>query len=484
MQAQNFKVLLIGNKGVGKTSLIRKYSDSNVVKFESNCGPVTFDVTESRSFNTQNYDAIIYVFSVEGEQIKEQINQEIGYFKNCYNPVKVFVFGNKVDLLGEDMFSIGMSYYGISNKNKLINPFEIVAKDLVNRDIKFTKIFRVAMIGRSGNEGKSSLIKFYGPGTNNVKADTYDLSTTLTFDSDQGQIEFILHVANNISFLNNKDYDAVMIVVDLTDLPSQSTAEKMLDIIRAKVGFDTRIVICGNKGDIASSIKWNIPSTWRNLASKVTDYYVTSAVKEINNPFRLLTKLLLDKQDLELKPINKYKIILLGDKGVGKTTYLNTLKEGKYSPVEGKRNYPENLSYDSNYGKIEFEIWDRASDYVEGNSDFYKNVDGAIIVGGNYDKWSSLARFNNSNVKFLVIGSKVDNNYIGPIGQRNIEISSLTGKNLLAPLANIAGQLKGKSDLKFVNPNPQPFETKTSDQELPGGIVMRTTLQFFKKEDL
>jgi GTP-binding nuclear protein Ran len=80
----------------------------------------------------------------------------------------------------------------------------------------------------------------------------------------------------------------------------------------------------------------------------------------------------------------EFKIVLVGEGGVGKTTYLKRLLTGKfekrYIATLGVEVYP--LSFNTTSRKVQLNIWDCAGqEQFNGLRDgYYRNADGAIIM--------------------------------------------------------------------------------------------------------
>lgn len=114
--------------------------------------------------------------------------------------------------------------------------------------------------------------------------------------------------------------------------------------------------------------------------------------------------------------MNTYKILFIGDGGVGKTTFLNTSNgksfDGKYIPTLGVEVTPIKLSNSI------FNIWDCAgNEKFRGLGDgYYLNGQGAILFFdltslatlNNIGKWVRDCFRINGNIPFLIVGTKSD----------------------------------------------------------------------------
>lgn len=115
--------------------------------------------------------------------------------------------------------------------------------------------------------------------------------------------------------------------------------------------------------------------------------------------------------------IQRSKIIILGDAGVGKTTLLHRISSGdflhQYIPTLGLELFP--LPFHTNKGKIILDVWDIGSnfndiEYLYG----VQGVQGVIIMCdvsekstyNNLEHWHSLVK--DLNVPIVVCGNKVD----------------------------------------------------------------------------
>ena len=85
-----------------------------------------------------------------------------------------------------------------------------------------------------------------------------------------------------------------------------------------------------------------------------------------------------------MERVAKYKLVLLGDGGVGKSTLLRRHRTGEfreeYIPTRGC-NIVE-VPIFTNHGRIDFEIWDTAGQekYKSIIKAYYKGAIGVIIV--------------------------------------------------------------------------------------------------------
>ena len=134
----------------------------------------------------------------------------------------------------------------------------------------------------------------------------------------------------------------------------------------------------------------------------------------------------------EDKTIDDYKIILIGNQGVGKTNFFRKLYTGKfyekYIPSVGidriKYNFSSNLVdngivAEKNFGSILYDLSGNEK-YKELNSKYFKDSDGIIIIYDitnrdsfdNIENWINCLKekipINNGKISIMLIGNKLD----------------------------------------------------------------------------
>ena len=116
-----------------------------------------------------------------------------------------------------------------------------------------------------------------------------------------------------------------------------------------------------------------------------------------------------------------FKMILVGDSGVGKTNILSRYVNNEFSETT-KSTVGVELGYkieEINNTKVKVQIWDTAGQerYKSITNTYYKGAKGALIVYDisrkesflNVDKWiADLKEFGEENVCILLIGNKCD----------------------------------------------------------------------------
>ena len=174
--------------------------------------------------------------------------------------------------------------------------------------------------------------------------------------------------------------------------------------------------------------------------------------------------------------IINYKLVLCGDGGVGKTTYITKLLSGefekKYIPTLGVEAH--SLLFHTNKGRIEFNIWDTAGQekYRGLRNAYSRNTDCVIIMFDltnnstfkNIDYWYNIAKKYTDNI--VLCGNMHDvrehkikqeqiEQYIEQyIENKNIKyynISARSNYNINEPFIYLTQQLLGDNNLEFVN---------------------------------
>lgn len=122
----------------------------------------------------------------------------------------------------------------------------------------------------------------------------------------------------------------------------------------------------------------------------------------------------------EIPKERKFKLVLIGDGGTGKTTFVKRHKTGefnkKYEPTIGADVYP--LVFSTNLGKIQFDCWDTAGQEKFGGlrDGYYVLSRCAIIMFDvtsrltykNVPKWYKDLKRVCENIPIVLCGNKVD----------------------------------------------------------------------------
>ena len=123
---------------------------------------------------------------------------------------------------------------------------------------------------------------------------------------------------------------------------------------------------------------------------------------------------------MEQNNINTFNVILVGDGGVGKTTFvkqhLTEEFEKRYIATVGVDVHPK--LYNTTEGQICFNIWDMAGQEKFGGvqANFYRDKDCAIIMFDvtseqtykNVKYWHTQIVSNIGNIPTIVVGNKID----------------------------------------------------------------------------
>ena len=171
--------------------------------------------------------------------------------------------------------------------------------------------------------------------------------------------------------------------------------------------------------------------------------------------------------------IPQFKCLLVGDGGVGKTTFVKRHKTGEfeklYEPTRGVDVHP--ISFDTNRGRICFRVWDTAGQekfgslrdgyYIGGHCAIIMFDTTARITYKNVPMWyRDLVRVC-PNIPLVLVGNKVD------IKERKVKVkqinfhrkhnigyydmSAKSNFNYEKPFLHLARQLVQDQHLKFVD---------------------------------
>lgn len=202
----------------------------------------------------------------------------------------------------------------------------------------------------------------------------------------------------------------------------------------------------------------------------------------------------------------EFKIVLVGDSGVGKTSFIKRHRNGsfdsKYIATQGVDVAP--LTFNTNYGLIMFKMWDCAGQEKFGGlrDGYYYNADGAIVMfdlgnktnSNNINKWVTHVKNIVPDVPFVICGNKYD------LPDKNIDITTIpledncklccvsakTSFKYEMPFLHLAKKLTKHEDLEFIEIPPtisakiKPVNAKKiSLITNPNGGVIRVTYEFF-----
>ena len=156
--------------------------------------------------------------------------------------------------------------------------------------------------------------------------------------------------------------------------------------------------------------------------------------------------------------MTSFKIILIGNGGVGKSTFIEQLINKKFEKryISSKGDI-YTIKFNTNKGEIIFNIndCDGQAYFSEKNNIFYQGADAAIIMFDttnnishkSVNKWAKDIYNICGNIPVVICGNKIDSNQrIIPKGDY-CEISVKNNYNLNEPFSLIARKLMGNNDI-------------------------------------
>jgi GTP-binding nuclear protein Ran len=217
----------------------------------------------------------------------------------------------------------------------------------------------------------------------------------------------------------------------------------------------------------------------------------------------------------------QYKIVLVGDGGVGKSTFLKRQLTGeferKYIATQGVD--VSSLVFNTNYGILTFKVWDCAGQEKFRNvmGEYCRNAEGVIamydltsrVSSTNVSYWITHVRTLVANVPVVICGNKHDiqdrkvNGWIEAQNLPNVIhycVSAKNNHNFEKPFLDLARRLTGHEDLKFIDKpavtlpevnipitqmsvqTPMQTEKNVSWIDVPGGVMrITTTCEYYIK---
>ena len=202
-----------------------------------------------------------------------------------------------------------------------------------------------------------------------------------------------------------------------------------------------------------------------------------------------------------------YKIIVVGDAGVGKSAFLQRHRNGKFEEkyIASKSVLISPLYFQTNYGEILFLTWDCPCQEKIGGlrEEHWKGADGVIVMFDwnsnsscrNVSAWIPAVSSVVPNIPLIICGNKYDSPYRYITNRRDLpnvkyyEVSAMSGYNLDKPFLDLARKLTRHEDLEFeevpaicppevnVNCSPCP-QNKVNWVEIPGGM-MKVTYELY-----
>lgn len=162
-----------------------------------------------------------------------------------------------------------------------------------------------------------------------------------------------------------------------------------------------------------------------------------------------------------------YKVVLVGDGGVGKTTFIKRHLTGEFEPkylaTLGVEVHP--LGFNTTNGKIEFNVWDTAGQEKFGGlrDGYYINADACIVFGDvtsrvtfeNMKQWVTDVKRVRPNCIFVYVGNKCDINNRRVTGMKNMsityfDISAKSNYQFEKPFEYLAQQLLKDDNIRFI----------------------------------
>eukprot|EP00928_Gymnodinium_smaydae_P002832 TRINITY_DN11034_c0_g1_i1.p1 TRINITY_DN11034_c0_g1~~TRINITY_DN11034_c0_g1_i1.p1 ORF type:complete len:254 (+),score=25.93 TRINITY_DN11034_c0_g1_i1:49-810(+) len=171
-------------------------------------------------------------------------------------------------------------------------------------------------------------------------------------------------------------------------------------------------------------------------------------------------------------PVAEFKLVLVGDGGVGKTTLVKRHVSGeftkKYVPTLGVE--ISQLRFETNCGPIVFNVWDTAGQEKFGGlrDGYYVGSHGAIIMFDvtsrityqNVPKWFQDIQRACGSLPCVLVGNKVDVkerevkaqniSFHRKRGIRYYDVSAKSNYNFEMPFLYLAQRLTGQPDLRFI----------------------------------
>lgn len=185
-----------------------------------------------------------------------------------------------------------------------------------------------------------------------------------------------------------------------------------------------------------------------------------------------------------------FKLVILGDGGVGKTTFVKRHLTGefnkRYEPTHGVDVHP--MDFETSRGPLRFSCWDTAGQERFGSlrDGYYVNADCAILMFDvtcrltykNIPMWYRDIRRVCPNIPILLVGNKVDvhNRQVRPKmvtfhrkhSLQYYEVSAKSNYNFEKPFLYLVRQLYNDDTLQFVDApalQPPEVEINRADQQ-------------------
>ncbi len=185
---------------------------------------------------------------------------------------------------------------------------------------------------------------------------------------------------------------------------------------------------------------------------------------------------------MDSKITTHYKIVLIGDSGIGKTTYMKRLCTGEFEKkyVPTVRYELHTLEFNTNYGKVCFDVRDFSGQekLVESRDDHYQEAHGVIFMFDvtSTQTYMNMLKWVNSFFKFktktpvVLCGNKVDikerkvkfrqihlHTLLGYMLEKNVyyyDLSAKSNYNFEEPFLRLLREITGKEDLILWDKEP------------------------------
>lgn len=169
----------------------------------------------------------------------------------------------------------------------------------------------------------------------------------------------------------------------------------------------------------------------------------------------------MDIQIHKYKMDQVYKILIVGNGGVGKTAFVTQHTtgryEGKYAPTMGVVVKP--VCFETNRGTIQFNLWDVAGNplFSTNATPYYTQSDGMIAMFdttnpytlSELNEWINGVKNITGQLPISICGNKCDEQNEIDYGQNYDVISVKNKTNINKPFLDLARQLTGYVDLVF-----------------------------------
>jgi len=207
-----------------------------------------------------------------------------------------------------------------------------------------------------------------------------------------------------------------------------------------------------------------------------------------------------------------YKLILVGDGGVGKTTFVKRHRTGefekKYVATLGVEVHP--LKFYTQHGPFTFNCWDTAGQEKFGGlrDGYYINGQAAIIMFDvtSRDTYKRVAVWHRDlvrvceNIPVVLCGNKIDVKdrkvktkhivfHRKKANMQYYDISAKSNYNFEKPFLWLAKKVTGKEDLKFVSqpalaPAEVNFDVKAYERGLAAAAAQANTVALPEDDDM